>query len=73
MAHQIYRQTGYHDLILCREHADALSERPDHNGSWTAGESVGEDHACDACMKKGLDHAHIAARARATKGLKKAA
>jgi hypothetical protein len=73
MANQIYRQAGYHDLVLCRDHADALGERPDHNGSWTAGDSVGEENHCDACAKKGLDYAHIAARARATKALKKAA
>lgn len=73
MANQIYRQTGFHDLVLCTEHADALGERPEHNGSWTSAETVGDDVACDACHKKGLDHAHIAARIRATKGMKKAA
>ena len=73
MANQIFRQTGYHDLILCGEHADALGERPEHNGSWTSAETVGDEQGCDACMKKGLDHAHVAARTRATKTMKKAA
>lgn len=73
MANQIFRQAGFHDLTLCAEHAEALSERPEHNGSWTSAETVGDEHGCDACIKKGLDHAHISARSRASKGLKKAA
>lgn len=73
MANQIFKQAGFHDLILCSEHAEALGERPEHNGSWTSHETVGDDQHCDACTKKGLDHAHVSARIRATKGLKKAA
>lgn len=73
MANQIFRQAGCHDLILCADHAEALGERPEHNGSWTSAQAVGDEQGCDACARKGLDHAHIAARMRVSKGLKKAA
>jgi hypothetical protein len=73
MAHKIFRQAGYHDLVLCAEHSDSLIERPEHNGSWTAGESVGEDQGCDACIRKGLDYAHISAKSRQRGSVKKAA
>ena len=73
MAHKIYKQSGYLDLVLCKEHGESLLERPDHNGTWTAGDSVGEDQGCDACNKKGLDYAHLGAKARARAAIKKAA
>jgi hypothetical protein len=61
-------------MILCSDHAAALADKPDHYGSWTAGEKVGDDKACDACIRKGLDYAHVAARSRASRGqIKKAA
>lgn len=73
MAHQIYRQAGYHDLVLCAEHAEALTERPEQHGSWMSGESVGEEQGCDACIRKGLDYAHISAKVRQRTAVKKAA
>ena len=73
MALQIYRQAGYHDLVLCSEHAEALVERPEHNGSWTAAETVGDEAGCDACIRKGLDYAHFSAKVRQRNPVKKAA